>query len=90
MAGRSYIFENGYHAICRVFPNPATENLTIESDTVISKVTLYNYMGSPIAEQSEINNFTTSLSLSNVPPGLYLINIRFIHGEIITRRIIKK
>jgi len=90
MVGRSYVSEKDYHAICRIFPNPVSENLYLESDTIIKKVKLYSYMGTPIIDYDNINDFTTSINLSHLSPGLYLLRVQFQHGEAITRRVVKK
>ncbi len=90
MVGRSSAFIRGYHAICRIFPNPAGENLYIESDTIINKVILYNISGIPVQVKVECNDFSVTLNLANLSPGLYLARIHFRHGEIITRRLVKK
>ena len=90
MIGRAYVFEEGYHAVCRVFPNPAQEHLYIESDTIINRITLFNYMGTPIIDNYNINDFTTSINLSHLSQGLYILHIEFSHGEAIIRRVIKK
>jgi hypothetical protein len=90
MVGRTFAMRDGYNAICRVFPNPATENLYIESDTTISRLTIQNLMGIQVDDYANINDFTKVINVSRLNPGIYIITIRFGHGEAITRRIIKK
>jgi hypothetical protein len=89
MVGRSYANKDGYSAICRIFPNPAGENLYVESDTTISRLTLHNYMGTIVEDQKDINSFTFGLNISHLSPGLYIVKIYFAHGEIITRKLVK-
>jgi hypothetical protein len=90
MVGKSSTFPDGYKAICRIFPNPAGEYLYIQSDTIISKVILYSISGIPVKEESGFKGFSATINMADISSGLYLVRIFFSHGEIITRRVIKK
>jgi len=89
MFGRSYPAE-GYQPICRIFPNPVSEDLFIESDTIISKVILYNYSGIPVMEKTDCNDYSAPLSLAHLSPGLYIARVHFRYGGIVTRKLVKK
>jgi hypothetical protein len=69
-----------------IYPNPATDYLTIETNTEeLSTVTVYDFSNRKILEQSF--NRTVVLSLMNLPVGLYFFE--FIHGnEAIREKII--
>lgn len=90
MVGRSYAMRDGYNAICRVFPNPAMDNIYIESDTTISRITIQNLMGAHVDDHFNINDFTKEININGLNPGIYIITIRFGHGETIIRRMVKK
>jgi len=90
MIGKSYAAEEGYQAICRIFPNPVGRILQIESDTLISRIDILNISGVKVNEKSSCNSYSTYMDLENMDPGFYLVRIQFTHGEIITRRLIKK
>ncbi|HSL85936.1 MAG TPA: CotH kinase family protein [Bacteroidales bacterium] len=90
MVGRGAAFLRGYHAICRIFPNPAGDYLRIESDTTVTRVTVYNMSGIAVTELNGNNDYHATISLTGLSPGLYLARIVFGHGELITRRFIKK
>ncbi len=90
MVGRSFAAEGGYQAICRIYPNPASSALIIESDTLISRIEIFNISGIPVREESDCNSFSARVTLENLSQGFYIIRIYFAHGEIITRRFIKK
>ena len=76
--------------ICRVFPNPVSEVLYIESDKEIRNISILNLAGIPVAEFTDCNDYSVTLNLSNLSPGLYLTRIYFKHGEIITKRFVKQ
>lgn len=76
--------------ICRVFPNPVSEVLYIESDKEIKNISILNLAGILVAEFTDRNDFSVTLNLSNLSTGLYLTRIYFANGEFITRRIVKQ
>ncbi|NSW93125.1 MAG: CotH kinase family protein [Bacteroidales bacterium] len=85
-----YVPHQDYSPKCRAFPNPATDILFIESDTIIDRITLFNLTGIPALTVSEINNSSVQLNLSGLKPGIYIGKINFNHGESVTVRIVKK
>jgi hypothetical protein len=89
MVGNYNAYKDGYKAICRVFPNPANEFLYIESDTLISKIIVYNITGIPVIDKS-YNDYSVTLNVLHFSPGLYIARIYFSDGEIVTRRFVKK
>jgi hypothetical protein len=89
MIGNYNAYKDGYKAICRISPNPAGENLKIESDTIITRIILYNYSGIPVIEESGFYDFSITISLTHLNQGFYVARIFLSDGEIITRRLIK-
>lgn len=60
-----------------VFPVPATDFLQVSSKTNMSQILIYNYSGQLILSQnvnSSANNKT--ISISNLEPGLYFLEIK--------------
>ncbi len=90
MLGNYSAYKDGYRAICRVFPNPVNEFLYIESDTLISKIVVYNITGIPVIDKTGYNDYSVTLNVSHFSPGLYIARIYFSDGEIVTRRFVKK
>jgi hypothetical protein len=89
MIGIHNAYKDGYRAICRISPNPAGENFKIESDTIITRVILYNYSGIPVIEESGFYDFSVTINLSHLSQGFYVVRIFLSDGEIIIRRLIK-
>lgn len=85
-----YVTSEEYSPICRVFPNPAKDILYVESDTIISGMTIYNLTGSASMIISEINSNSVPLDISPLRPGIYIGRIQFSHGESVSVRIVKK
>lgn len=67
---------------CQIWPNPATEKLTVEfdlSETAEIRITLIDQTGRQVAELlSEAlsqGTFRRTFSLNNLPPGMYTVKI---------------
>ena len=90
MVGRSYVSPDKYKPVCRIFPNPAGENVYIESDTIISKVEVFNFSGIKVAEKTDCNDYSVKMSLVHLGSGFYITRINFKYGGILTRKMVKK
>jgi hypothetical protein len=75
---------------CRVFPNPVTNMLYIESDKEIKHITIYNLSGIAVTEKRDISDFSVRMDFSGFSPGSYIIRIFFSNTEIEVTRVIKK
>ncbi len=73
-------------AIFTVYPNPATVEVSIESNREISTLYIYNLQGTLIAEK-QINNTESVVNTSNLKPGLYLFTCQ-IGDQRISRRVV--
>jgi hypothetical protein len=83
------IYENKSQILCRVFPNPATDLLFIESDSEIETITVINTSGAVVKELTEIRAQSIKLNISDLNTGLYLIKIQFFNGLTEVAKIIK-
>jgi hypothetical protein len=59
----------------KVYPNPFTDQLQIESDLVITAFALRDIQGK-IIEEGQRNNKQIQLSLTHVPSGVYFLEIQ--------------
>ena len=69
----------------RVYPNPATDMLNINSGVEITSAKLYNVSGQLVYE-SNGNSNEMRISTSEMPSGLYLLNLTTKEGSI-TRKV---
>lgn len=70
----------------RVYPNPVTDVLKIESENEIKEVKLYNYTGQEI----NIQFFNNSVNVSSLSQGIYILKIIAANGEYLNHQFIKK
>jgi len=57
-----------------MYPNPATDQLNIKAEEVISSVSIYDISGSLVLSE-KCNNQNISISISQMASGIYIINI---------------
>ncbi|WP_299098499.1 T9SS type A sorting domain-containing protein [uncultured Winogradskyella sp.] len=71
----------------KVYPNPATSNLTIKSgdQTQIDSVELYNILGSKVLSTSSLVN--DSINVSEMASGVYLLKVNA-GSKSVTKRIV--
>jgi hypothetical protein len=75
---------------CRVFPNPVSDILYIESDNEIESYSVFNITGINVAGQTGLCDFSVQADLTNLKPGIYIIRINLSKSEIVTTRVVKK
>ncbi len=78
------------HVRCRVFPNPVTDILYIESDNEIKSYSIYNITGIMVKDQTGFCDFSVPADLTRLKPGIYILRISLCNGEIVTTRVVKK
>jgi hypothetical protein len=75
---------------CRIFPNPVSNLLFVESNIEINSITLFNLSGITILEKTSICDFSFNTDVSGLIPGIYLARIVFSNGEVATTRVVKR
>ncbi len=59
--------------ITRVYPNPASDFVTLVSRKEMEQVEVFNYLNQRVLVKEDIGSKTVKLSLGNLPRGLYLV-----------------
>lgn len=70
-----------------IFPNPVSNNLTIESAKNIDHVSVYNLLGQEVASKSPSVS-SMNIDVSNLHDGVYIVKTK-VEGKIETTRIVK-
>jgi hypothetical protein len=66
--------ENTKNYVKDIYPNPTTGIINIEFPDVIANIEIYNNLGQ-ILIHSDVSDNNTSINLSNLPNGIYMIKI---------------
>lgn len=59
-----------------IFPNPATDAITVQSDMLISEIKIFSITGQLI-KAVDVNNQYSSIDVSDLQTGLYLVTVSF-------------
>lgn len=68
-----------------VYPNPAKDFVNINSNSKVSKVTVFTVDGKQILEES-----ASKINISKLSAGIYLMKIDFTDGKSATQKIVKQ
>ena len=74
-----------YAAETILYPNPTTGILQIQSKSAIQKMVLMDMTGRKLGEPSG-----STLNISTLPKGIYLLQIQLENGKMETKKIVKK
>ncbi|HEY1055429.1 MAG TPA: T9SS type A sorting domain-containing protein, partial [Emticicia sp.] len=69
----------------KLFPNPASDYLSLETDGVVKIVAVYDILGKKVMAGN-----IESLNISSLQSGLYLLKILFEDDQVIDRKFIKQ
>lgn len=72
----------------RVYPNPTSDILYIETTQNIESISLFNLLGQKVIYE-DIDNNTAEIDVTNLPVGTYILKTS-IDGQVETQKIIKK
>ena len=70
----------------KVFPNPFSNNLQIESEVPLQKMALFDVLGKEIFNQ----NFVNQIDTSNLPKGMYFLKLYTFEGESVVKKVVKE
>jgi len=73
----------------KLYPNPATDYFYVQSKTAISIVKIYSSAGSLIKQFSP-GKTTAQFSCSDLANGIYLVQLKDIHGNTASEKLIVK
>ncbi|HZV70387.1 MAG TPA: T9SS type A sorting domain-containing protein [Saprospiraceae bacterium] len=71
-----------------IYPNPVTEYLHIETDLQIIEVDILDLHGHRLMHAYKLNPGNKTLDVSNLVPGVYILQMKGIHGSIF-QKIVK-
>jgi len=72
----------------RIFPNPASDVVFLESSSEISSLDIFNSNGKCMLNKAEISAFSTKLDVSGFSPGIYVICFKTRENQIISSKLV--
>ena len=75
----------------RLFPNPATNNITLTSDSqIINKIAIYDIKGSLVISNKNMSTLSKNINVTALTPGLYISEVITEDGSKFTQKLIIK
>jgi len=90
VAGATGIESTGSIAAVKVYPNPATQSITIEGAGSGTKLSLYSITGSIQLEQTLRSSLPASINISHLPDGVYLLQFTDTQGRKGMTKVVKQ
>jgi hypothetical protein len=79
--------ESPLHKKIQLYPNPSTGVFNIKSEDILSKIEVFNLLGTKVYS-TQVHTNTFEMDLGNQPQGVYLYQIEYINGNSITGKLI--
>lgn len=71
-----------------LLPNPAFSYLSITSSQLISEITIRDLSGKNLNQTNHLNGFTATISVKDLPKGIYFVEIKSPQGSLSTQKLI--
>ncbi len=81
---------NGTNTFYKIYPIPAGNQLTIESEKILTSLELYSVTGTKIMQKKLSGGNLVMVDVSFLDPGLYILRMRFASGEVVSRKFVKQ
>ena len=72
-----------------ISPNPVTSKFTISANTVVQEMEIWNTDGKILLKSNNIQQ-NTQFDIKNYAPGMYIVKIKGIDGNITFSKLIKQ
>ncbi len=73
----------------KVYPNPVSDKMTIQSDSEISELTISNLVGQTIKTE-KINLLQKTIDVSDIAAGNYFVSFKLVNGKSVTQKMVKQ
>jgi len=83
------VIQTTHSSSITVYPNPASNLLNINLNTLAEKVivNLYNMLGQEVYNKTYANSSTIAIPVNNFQTGTYLLNIKTNDGVVLTKKV---
>lgn len=74
----------------RLYPNPAGDFISIESETELETLSLFDVTGSRLIHLTGLMSLQLTISLEEIHTGIYFLSLRTIDKQVKTSRLVKQ
>ena len=75
-------------SVLKIFPNPATNLLNIQSEKPIKQITLINNLGMLVYQSSSVNNTEHQMEVHSLPAGVYRLEAMLNDHKIVYQSVV--
>ena len=72
----------------RIFPNPASDVVFLESTSKIMSIDIFNGHGKRILNKVGVSSFSTKLDVSGYSTGVYVVRLKFQENQTINSKLV--
>jgi hypothetical protein len=72
----------------RLFPNPASDRVYLESDVPLAGIEIYAMSGRRVYQDFSPSGYSMSADIQGFPPGIYLVKLTLEDGAVMSRKLV--
>jgi hypothetical protein len=72
----------------RLFPNPASEVVYLETSSEIQEIEVFNGSGQRLLHKTGLSVFSTKLNVSEFAPGIYLVRVKMVGNQLVSSKLV--
>lgn len=74
--------------VLKLYPNPATDYIHIQSEETIQKLTIFNNLGMTVYQSASVNNTEVDVEVHSIPGGLYWLRAVVGDSQVVYRSVV--
>ena len=74
--------------VCRIFPNPAHDIITIDANMQVESLKIFSYTGTMVMSDPKTRLAAFQLAIDGLTPGIYILQLNLQDGRTISRKLI--
>ncbi len=83
------INENQTNNMLTLYPNPASNTITVDAESVLTSIVIYDLQGKVIIKSNPLHGNKVSINITSLQSGIYLIKAKTATG-VLSRKFVKK
>jgi hypothetical protein len=72
----------------RMFPNPASEAVYLETSSEIQEIEVFNGGGQCLLHKTGLSLYSTKLNISEFIPGIYLVRVKMVGNQLVSSKLV--
>jgi hypothetical protein len=82
------IVESQAQKTYRIFPNPARDIITVETEMPVESISIFNFTGKLVQSVTSFKSTSSQVNVSGLSAGIYIVKLDLKGGEVISGKLI--